>query len=99
MKNKDYIDKLTKYYHKVPTKIYGLGLSSGAVALYCYLASNREDFNPSTRVVAKKLRVSRGNLIKRYKELIEKNIIMCYNKGTRTTTAKYMFVRMEEWIK
>lgn len=84
-------------YFKVPTKIYRIGLSPGAIILFCYLASCSEEFNPSLRYVSSVLKLSVNSLRKYYKELQEKNVIKCYFKGFKGISAKYMFEPINKW--
>lgn len=99
MRNKAYLNKLKKYYHKIPIKLYLMDLSIESIAVYCFLASCAEDFNPSMSFVSIRLKISRKRLQRCYAELEDTNIIKCVHKGFKNTTKKFEFVPYSNWKK
>ncbi len=98
MKNKNEIlNKLKKNYFKIPNKIFEVNLSATAIAMYCYLAKNREDFNPSVSTIAKSLKLSKTTTIKYLKELQNRNIINQYEAGAERRVSKYEFIKGNDW--
>lgn len=76
-----------------------MDLSSNALALFNYLASCAEDFDPSKKQVCKILKLSRPTIYKVYKELEIHNIVRKYSRGGNHRTTKYEFINPKEWKK
>lgn len=85
-------------YYKVPNRIYDIKLSMGGIAVYNYLISRPEDFNPAARVIASTLKISRTTVHKLLKELVDRNLIICIEKGGKNRVSKYAFISMKDWI-
>ena len=68
----------------LPRRIYDLGLSHKAVAVYCYLA-NRADINgecyPSVRRIAEDLSIHKSTVYRAFTELENRGLLD--NKGRR----------------
>lgn len=84
-------------YYKVPNRIYDINLSMGGIAIYNYLISRPEDFNPAARVIARTLKISRTTVHKLLKELVDRNLITCIEKGGKNRVSKYRFNSLKEW--
>lgn len=100
MKNRNLLsESLVKNggYHKSPNKLYNVGLSVGSIAIYNYLSSCAEDFNPAGRVIAKALKISRTTVHKHLKELCNRNMIKCIEPGGKNRTSKYAFLNIKDW--
>jgi len=101
MKNKEALsNSLIKQggYYKAPNRLYNIDLSIGSIALYNYLISNAEDFNPAARVIAKSLNISRTTVHKLLKELTNRNLIACIEPGGKNRVSKFAFRSMKDWI-
>jgi DNA-binding MarR family transcriptional regulator len=92
------IQKQTTHYIKTPGKLYKISLSITAIGLYIYLASNREEFNPSVKVMAKALGVAPGTIEKYLKELKTRNLIKLIKPGGEKVISEYEFVPLSEWV-
>lgn len=97
MRYKKGLEKIKMNYTKVPSKIFKMNLSSGALALYCYLANLPEEIDPSKAYISSKFNVSRPTVLKWYKELLMVNIIECYRSGGLNKVSKYAFVHPKKW--
>lgn len=100
MRNKETLGKLlikSGGYYKAPNKLYSMELSMGAIAIYNYLISCAEDFNPAGRVIAKTLKISRTTVHKHLNELCERNLITCIEPGGRNKITKYSFNNIKDW--
>lgn len=97
MKNKERFNKLTSYYFKTTTRIFEMGLDSKTIAVFCYIASVPETYNPGIRLIARKLRMSKSTVIKALNILREHNIILRLTGGHQGQNAQYEFVPPKEW--
>lgn len=98
MKNRDVMARsLTSAYYKVPDKLYKSNLSLGAIALYGYLMSCSEAFNPSGNTIAKSLKSTRATVYKYLQELQKRNMILLIERGGINKISKYAFTKLEEW--
>ena len=97
MEGKSNFNKLTSYFFKSSTKIFEMGLSSSSILVFLYLCSNSEEFNPSTRYVAKRLDVSPTTVTKALRELVQHNIIELITKGKPGHSAEYRFLNPKGW--
>lgn len=75
MKNKNQVNKITYNYIKVPNKIFKMNLDVGVIALYIYLCSFPEEYNPSLRELGRYLKLSRNTTYKYLSILKRCNII------------------------
>lgn len=97
MRNKLKLNKLKKNYFKIPNRIFDMGLEATAIAMYCYLAKQPEDFNPAISVIARNLKVSKPTVVKYMKVLQNRNIIKQYEQGRERVISKYEFISSNEW--
>lgn len=97
MKNKEHLNKLQTHYFKLPLKLFNVGLSSGAISTYTYLASCAESYYPSINTIKKNLNISKNTVVKYLKELESKNIIKCDERGYEGKVTKYSFINIKEW--
>lgn len=97
MKHKYKLNALKKAYFKIPNKIHGVGLSATAIAIYSYMAMQAETFDPAISVIARSLKLSKTTVIKYLKELQDRNIIKCYDRGAERKISKYEFVNLDDW--
>lgn len=100
MKNKNLLNLLIMKdggYYKVPNRLYSLNLPMGTIAVYSYLLSCAEDFNPAGRVIAKALKISRTTVHKHLKELCDHNLIKMIQRGGKNRITKYQFCNPKDW--
>jgi DNA-binding MarR family transcriptional regulator len=97
LKNKRLKDNIKANYTKIDNRIYKLGLSSNGLALYCFIRSLPEEFDPGVGFIADTLKMSRPTAIKALKELEARNVIKKYQKGGLGRFSKYMFMLPKEW--
>lgn len=68
-----------KHYFTLPNEIFCLGLSSGEIAVYCYLlrSENRKTYQcyPSYRTIGKALKMSQNTVRKYVHSLEDKHLI------------------------
>jgi len=97
MKNKTNLNKMKRFYFKMPNRIFDADLSATAIALYAYLAKMPEDFNPSISVIARTLKISKNTVLKYLDELKKKNIIRVIRQGYENVITKYEFNKLDDW--
>lgn len=88
---------LISEYYKIPDKLYKINLHMGAIALYTYLMSCAEEFNPSGTTMARALKVSRVTIHKYMLELQSRNMIKLLERGGKNKISKYQFTRITDW--
>lgn len=88
---------MKRAFFKVPNKVFDIGLSATAVAIYAYLAKMPEDFNPSIGNMSNVLGISKPTVIKYMKELQNRNIIRCIQPGGENLITRYEFNKPEDW--
>lgn len=97
MKNKTRLNSLKTNFVKTTTKIFKMGLDSSTIAVYFYLCSCTEEFNPSVRNIAKFTKLSPTTVAKAMNKLKELNVIEQVAYARKGTTAKYMFIAPDHW--
>lgn len=97
MLNKGRLNQLEKDFFKTSNKIFRMGLSCEAIALFCYLSSCNEEFNPSVKYAANKLRLHRNTVSKAFQELEHNNIIRRVSEPQRGVSTKYEFINPDKW--
>jgi DNA-binding MarR family transcriptional regulator len=84
-------------YIKIPSKLYDINLSHPAIAIYGYMASCSEAFNPSIRYMSQKLGMTTPTIVKYVKELENRNIILRISTGGMKTLNRYSFTDPSTW--
>lgn len=97
MLNKGRLNQLEKDFFKTSSKIFRMGLSCEAVALFCYLSSCNEEFYPSVKYAANRLRLHRNTVSRAFKELEAKGIIRLVSEPARGVTTRYEFTNPDKW--
>lgn len=98
MRNKRNKDRVKSGYTKIDNKIYKVGLSAGALAVYCFCRVLAEEFDPSLSFLSTHLKISRPTAIKYLKELESRNILKKYEQGGPGRFSKYEFVAPGDWV-
>lgn len=76
-----------------------MNLHAYAIAMYCYMASNAEDFHPSLEHMAKSIHISKPTAWKYIEVLIKHNMIQRYKIGGKGIVSEYLFTPPKEWKK
>jgi predicted transcriptional regulator len=97
MNGKSSLNKLKTNYFKIPFQIVNSGLTVVEFAVYIFMASCAEEFDPSVRVIAKKLKLSTGTITRGIKGLLNKNIIQCIDQGELGKRSRYKFLPPSVW--
>lgn len=96
---KSELNKLERGYTKIITNIFHLGLDGATVAVYCYMCSLTETFNPATRQISKELHISPTKVRKCLKTLEDYNILSVVDSGSARRVKKFMFMPESVWKK
>lgn len=88
---------MNKNYTKVPNKVFSLGLSPYSIAMYSFMVSLPEEFDPSVSYLAKTLRLSKSTIIRSTKELVDRNLIAVLDKGGLGKVTKYELQPPKNW--
>lgn len=97
MQNRNRFRDVKKGYFKSITKIFHMGLSSSEIAVYCYLCSCTEEFNPSVRVIARYCRLSKDTVSDALGSLQRRGMIRLVVQGQRGQSARYAFIHPDKW--
>lgn len=98
MKNKNRLNRLNKGYIKIPDDIFDMELGPEIIGLFCYLAKQTEDFNPSVRTIGKALRISITSVCKYLKVLQSSNIIRLVKSHSIASPTEYEFIDPKDWL-
>lgn len=98
MKNKQKLNHLRSNYFKSTIKIFQMGLDSSAIAVYCYMSSCNEAFDPSVRYMSLRLHMNKNTVTRAVNTLLARNIISLLAAPRRGHTTKYEFVDPEKWV-
>lgn len=90
---------LKRNYFKSTNKIFYSGLDSRTIAVYCFMSSCSEEFNPSVRYISKTLGISKSTVSKAIHTLCERHIISQMKGATKGHSAEYEFVNPVFWKK
>ena len=88
---------MRKGYFKIPSKATFLELPGQALGLYVFLASLEEEFNPSIRFLARKLKMAKISISRNLDLLASRNLIRLISHGDLKEPNKYEFVNPKEW--
>lgn len=82
----------------IPSLLFQCQLDYAEIAVYCYLASKSEDFNPSVNKIAKDIKMSKTKVIACMRKLCDLRIISLVQKGDKTHVSKYRFEAPKHWL-
>ena len=97
MHNKTKLSKLKKLYVKIPSKLLNMDLHPLSISIYLFMASCAEDFNPSVRHMARKLKMTAPTIIKYVAELENRNIIKRLSTGGIKVLNRFSFNDPSTW--
>lgn len=83
MINKDKLKYIRQNWFKVPNLLLELGLSSNAVAIYCYMCACSVKYNPSVREICKQYNLSRRTVYRAINELLKANVLVLVKPANR----------------
>jgi DNA-binding MarR family transcriptional regulator len=99
VKNKSRLNQLRTNWFKTTTQIFQANLDPHSIAVYCYLCSVSEGFNPSVRHMAKVLSMSKSTIKRAIDTLKDRNIIRMSSGPALGKSTHYEFVAPERWQK
>jgi hypothetical protein len=91
------VKELKNNYIKVPNRIFDIGLSPAAIALYVLYLKYSDGFHPSTPFLCKTLKLSKPTILGYKKELVERGIMIRVFKGGAGRVSKYKFTPPSSW--
>jgi 5-methylcytosine-specific restriction endonuclease McrA len=97
MKNKTKIGSINKNFFKCPNAIFKANVSSSAIALYCYLCSLSENFDPGIKAITSVLKVSPKSAYKYINELIDNKIIEVIVEAGPNKRRIFAFTNPKTW--
>ncbi len=98
MKNKNQLSKIKKDYSKICNKLYRINLSPEAMALYGYLVSLSEDFDPGQKAMRKTMGWGKNKTYEVLKELINRNLIKLIREEDYGKHRLFEFVPPRDWL-
>jgi DNA-binding transcriptional ArsR family regulator len=98
MKGKADLASLKAHYFKTTNRIFEVGLDATTVAVYCFMCSRSEEFNPSVSVIAEYLQLHRQTVMRSLRILRQRGIIELLVQGHGNRAATYRLIPPHEWV-
>lgn len=98
MRNKTKMNQLKSDFTKGSTRIFRMGLDANTIAVYWYLVSCSEGFNPSVGMICRHLRLSKPTVTRAMKTLVECRVIVLVEHARKGMSTKYELMPPKDYI-